>query len=294
MTGDGLEALQPMDAATLKGLCDYINVRSGLSYGSSSRALFERRFGARVLELGLESYARYLEVVRTQASELAYVFETLTTKETYFFRQEYQLKTFVDEVVPLVVKDGGAQGRLTVWSAGCSTGEETYTLAMLLHDHPALRTWKVRIIGTDLCPSNIDQAERGIYRASSFRSTTNVQKSRFFTEVERNEYKVNADLRRLVHFSVANLIDPADVRSVGRVDVIFCRNVLIYFDPTSRQATTNLFYERLLPGGFLLLGHSESLLNTETRFEPVHLEGDLVYRRPLLESSSQSRIKKAR
>jgi chemotaxis protein methyltransferase CheR len=92
---------------------------------------------------------------------------------------------------------------------------------------------------------------------------------------------------------VANLVDAADVRSVGRVDIIFCRNVLIYFDPKSRQTTTNLFYERLLPGGFLLLGHSESLLNTETRFEPVHLEGDLVYRRPLLESSSQSRIKKA-
>jgi chemotaxis protein methyltransferase CheR len=199
----------------------------------------------------------------------------------------------VEEVVPLVVKGAGAQSRLTVWSAGCSTGEETYTLAMLLHDHPALRAWKVRIIGTDLCPSNIEPAERGVYRATALRSTNEKQKQKYFSEVERNEYRVNADLRRLVHFSVANLVDAADVRSVGRVDIIFCRNVLIYFDPKSRQTTTNLFYERLLPGGFLLLGHSESLLNTETRFEPVHLEGDLVYRRPLLESSSQSRIKKA-
>lgn len=293
MTGDNFEDLPPMDAATLRGLCEHINARSGLQYGIASRSLFERRFGPRILDLGLESYAEYLNYVKSQDRELEYVFETLTTKETYFFRQEYQLKTFVDEVVPLIVKDAGAQSRLTVWSAGCSTGEETYTLAMLLHDHPALRAWKVRIIGTDLCPSNIEQAERGVYRSSSLRSTTEKQKSLYFSEVERSEYKVNADLRRLVHFSVANLIDPADVRSVGRVDIIFCRNVLIYFDPKSRQTTTNLFYERLLPGGFLLLGHSESLLNTETPFEPVHLEGDLVYRRPLLESSSQSRIKKA-
>lgn len=294
MTGESFEGLPPMDAATLKGLCEYINVRSGLSYTSSSRSLFERRLGPRVLDLGLWSYAEYFDLVKSHDRELEYVFETLTTKETYFFRQEYQLKTFVDEVVPMVVTDAGLQSRLTIWSAGCSTGEETYTLAMLLHDHPALRTWKVRIIGTDLCPSNIEQAERGVYRPTSLRSTTEVQKSKFFTEVERGEYKVNADLRRSVHFSVANLVNVADVRAVGRVDVIFCRNVLIYFDPKSRQSTTDLFYERLLPGGFLLLGHSESLLNAETPFEPVHLEGDLVYRRPLLESSSQSRIKKAR
>lgn len=293
MATDNFEA-PPIDAAAMEALCDHINARSGLSYGSSSHNLFERRFGPRILELGLKSYADYLELVKSQDRELEYVFETLTTKETYFFRQEYQLKTFVEEVVPLFVKDAGAQSRLTVWSAGCSSGEETYTLAMLLHDHPSLRSWKVRIIGTDLCPSNIEQAERGVYRSSSLRSTTEDQKNKYFSEASRTEYKVNADLRRMVHFSVANLIDPAAVRSVGRVDIIFCRNVLIYFDPKSRQATTNLFYERLLPGGFLFLGHSESLLNTDTPFEPVHLEGDLVYRRPLLDNSSQSRIKKAR
>ncbi len=283
-----------LDPATLRAMCELINARSGLSYDHSSQNLFERRFGSRVLDLGLGSFAEYLELIKAKDKELEFVFETLTTKETYFFRQEYQLKTFVDEVVPLVVKDGGVQSRLTVWSAGCSTGEETYTIAMLLGQHPSLRSWKVRIIGTDLCPSNIEQAERGIYRMSSLRTTTEDQQKRFFTRAEGGGFKVKPELRRMVHFSVANLVDPTDVRSVGRVDVIFCRNVLIYFDPRSRQTTTNLFYERLLPGGFLLLGHSESLLNTETRFEPVHLEGDLVYRRPLLESSSQSRIRKPR
>lgn len=283
-----------MDNATLREMCEFINERSGLAYDHSSQNLFERRFGSRVLDLGLESFADYLDLIKTKDKELEFVFETLTTKETYFFRQEYQLNTFVEEVIPLIVKDAGVQSRLTVWSAGCSTGEETYTLAMLLGAHPALHSWKVRIIGTDLCPSNIEQAERGVYRMSSLRTTTEKQQKKYFSRTDSGSFQVNSELRRMVHFSVANLVNPNEVRSVGRVDIIFCRNVLIYFDLKSRQTTTNLFYERLLPGGFLLLGHSESLLNTDTRFEPVHLEGDLVYRRPLLESSSQSRIKKTR
>jgi chemotaxis protein methyltransferase CheR len=274
-----------LDPQTLRGLCELINLRSGLSYDDSAANLFERRFRQRLIDKGIGSYADYLEVLTTQDSELDFVFETLTTKETYFFRQDYQLHAFVDEVIPLLVNEGGARGRLTIWSAGCSSGEETYTLAMLLHELPMLRDWKVRIIGTDLCRSNIDVAERGVYRPTSFRSTSEGDTKKFFTMTDGG-YQVNSNLRRMVHFSTVNLIEPADVRSVGRIDVIFCRNVLIYFDQKSRQKTTNLFYERLLPGGFLLLGHSESLLNTDTRFKPVHLEGDIVYRRPLLESSA--------
>jgi chemotaxis protein methyltransferase CheR len=287
--GGGLPSL---DLETLLRLCALINQRSGLSYNESSRSVLERRLGTRLEALGLQKYSSYLEVLATRPEELKLVFEALTTKETYFYRQEYQLQTFVDEVVPLLAEGRPAGARLTVWSAGCSSGEETYTLAMLLSGHPRLRGWKVRVIGTDLCASNIETAERGVYRATSFRSTSEENLGRYFTKVGEG-YQVNADLRRMVHFNAGNLVEPADVRSVGRVDVIFCRNVLIYFDQKTRQTTTDLFYERLLPGGFLLLGHSESLLNTQTRFEPVHLEGDLVYRRPLLERSSGSRNKNA-
>lgn len=290
MTGNEVENPRSMDGPTLKGLCELINQRSGLIYDASSQTLLERRLASRVTAKGLNGFAEYLNLLKSRPSELEYVFETLTTKETYFFRQEYQLKTFVDEVIPLIVREGAAQNRLTIWSAGCSSGEEAYTIAMMLIDHQLLRDWKVRIVGTDLCPSNIEIADRGIYRNSSFRSTSREQIARHFSQTKEGQ-KVNADLRRMVHFSVGNLMNAPDVRSVGRVDVIFCRNVLIYFDVKSRQTATNLFYERLLPGGFLLLGHSESLLNTETRFEPVHLEGDIVYRRPLLENSG-SRVRK--
>lgn len=280
--------IEPMGKETLRSLCELINHHSGLAYDVSSQGLLERRLAVRLHERGLSSFVDYVELLAEDDSELAAAFEILTTKETYFFRQDYQLRAFVDEVLPLLVEGSEGRGRLTIWSAGCSSGEEAYTLAMMLSDHPLLRSFKVRLIATDLCASNIEIAERGIYRESSMRATAPEDVEKYFTKVPLG-YQVNANVRRMVHFSRGNLVYPADVRAVGRVDVIFCRNVLIYFDQATRRATTNLFYERLLPGGFLLLGHSESLLNSGTRFEPVHLKGDLVYRRPLLEKNSTVR-----
>lgn len=281
---------QQMSEVLCAELREFINSRSGLNYEAKFHGLLERRIAPRLVELELHSFEEYLQHLKSDAAELDWLYETLITKETYFFRQEYQFKAFEQEVLPLIVKQGGAQSRLTVWSAGCSSGEEAYTLAILLSQSPLLRGWKVRVIGTDLCPSNIETANRGVYRPSSFRTMDEETKSRFFSPVDGG-MQVTAALKRLVHFSVGNLTSTVQVRSVGRVDVVFCRNVLIYFDDVSRHTVTSLFFERLLPGGYLLLGHSESLLNAGTDFEPVHLEGDLVYRRPPLERSSQSRIK---
>jgi chemotaxis protein methyltransferase CheR len=290
VSGDDILGVEPMRADVCADLREFINRESGLSYDDKARQLIERRIAPRLVELKLTSFAEYVRLVKTQPDELDWVYETLTTKETYFFRQEYQFQAFEQELLPLIVQQGGAQSRLTVWSAGCSSGEEAYTLAILLSQSPLLRGWKVSVIGTDLCPSNIDTALRGIYRPTSFRTMDETTKAKYFTPVEGG-MKVNATLKRLVHFSVGNLTNSIHVKAVGRLDVIFCRNVLIYFDELSRRTVTSLFYERLLPGGYLLLGHSESLLNAGTHFEPVHLKGDLVYRRPPLERGSQPRIK---
>ena len=283
---DQLPELRFDTFSQLRGL---VRKRGGLSYDDSTLLLFQRRMGPRLLELGLASFDEYLRFVLRDARELDQVFETLTTKETYFFRQEYQLRAFSEEILPRLIQAAGPQSRLTIWSAGCSTGEEAYTIAMLLHDSPLTRGFRFRVLGTDLCSSNIDAANRGIYRPTSFRTMSQEKMKMHFKEAGGG-LRVGDHLRRLVHFSTGNLMRGGDVRAVGRVDVIFCRNVLIYFDEVSRQKATSLFYERLLPGGYLLLGHSESLLNAETPFEPVHLEADLVYQRPSLERS-QSKIR---
>jgi len=276
---------------TFSTLSSLIARRSGLLFEKKARAMLERRLAPRLAANQIETFDEYVSFLQDSDSEQEVVYQLLTTKETYFYRQEYQLRAFVDEIVPRLVNASPSHNRrLTIWSAGCSSGEEAYTLAMLLSECPHVQGVRTNIVGTDLCRSNIEIAEAGVYRSGSFRAMSEELIAKHFI-AEKGGYRIKPALKRMVHFSVGNLMNPSDVRSVGRVDIIFCRNVMIYFDEVARRTVTALFFERLLPGGYLLLGHSESLLNAGTNFEPVHLEADLVYRRPTLEQSSAARIK---
>ena len=276
---------------TFSTLSSLIARRSGLLFEKKARAMLERRLAPRLAANQIETFDEYVSFLQDSDSEQEVVYQLLTTKETYFYRQEYQLRAFVDEIVPRLVSASPSHNRrLTIWSAGCSSGEEAYTLAMLLSESPHVQGVRTNIVGTDLCRSNIEIAEAGVYRSGSFRAMSEELIAKHFI-AEKGGYRIKPALKRMVHFSVGNLMNPSDVRSVGRVDIIFCRNVMIYFDEVARRTVTALFFERLLPGGYLLLGHSESLLNAGTNFEPVHLEADLVYRRPTLEQSSAARIK---
>jgi chemotaxis protein methyltransferase CheR len=265
-------------------LRDLINAEAGLHFDEDSVYLFERRLGERVanLELGsFDEYYKYLRFSISGAAELEEVIELLTTKETYFFRQEYQLRAFKNELLPRLAQSNGNKRRLTVWSAGCSTGEEAYTLAILVHQSGLFEGWDLRIIGSDISKNSVAAARRGVYRESSFRSTTDENRRTYFRELDNGVHVLDS-IKKMCHFGQLNLLDPSKAAMVGRVDAVFCRNVVIYFDLRSRRQVIDGLYERLVPGGYLLLGHSESLLNLSTAFELVHLKDDLVYRKPLL------------
>jgi len=265
-------------------LRDVIYEHAGLSFDGEAMFLFDRRLGERVEALGLRSfndYYKYLRFNARAAAELDEAIERLTTKETYFFRQEYQLRSFATELLPRLLLSNADSKRLCIWSAGCSTGEEVYTLAMLVRDSAQFENWEVRIIGSDICKSNVATARRGVYQASSFRTTSDVMRARYFRD-EADGVHVDDRVKQLCHFGQLNLLDAGRASMVGRVDVVFCRNVLIYFDLRSRRRVIDTLLERLLPGGYLLLGHSESLLNLSTAFELAHLREDLVYRKPLI------------
>ena len=264
-------------------LRDVIYEHAGLSFDGDAMFLFDRRLGERVEALGLRSFNDYYKYLRFNARgpvELEEAIERLTTKETYFFRQEYQLRAFASELLPRLALQNADSKRLCVWSAGCSTGEEAYTLAMLVRDSALFNDWEVRIIGSDICKTSVATARRGIYQTSSFRVTPDSVRSRYFRE-ESQGMSVIDRVKQMCHFGQLNLLDSGRASMVGRVDVVFCRNVLIYFDLRSRRRVIDTLLERLLPGGYLLLGHSESLLNLSTAFELVHLREDLVYRKPL-------------
>lgn len=282
MTGGYSEGVVPKLGDTeFRLLCDLFAERAGLSFTDASFYTFERRLGERVVELGLGSFQEYYTNLRFNAyldQELETALSLVTTAETYFFRQEYQLRSFRLEVLPKLHSELADRKRLTVWSAGCSTGEEVYTLAMLIKETGLFTGWEVRVIGSDLCRARVAVARRGLYRDNSFRVTDEELRIRYF-EPKDGAWQVKSEIQSMCHFGQLNLLDQM-VSTVGRVNVAFCRNVLIYLSSSARVRVLDNIHRRLSPGGYLFLGHSESLSNLSTAFELVHLTGDLVYRKP--------------
>jgi len=277
-------------------LRDLFAVRTGLHFGPESRFSVERRLRERLVVLNMATFAEYHHYLRYGShaqEEWDEAIELLTTNETYFFREERQLHAFETEVLPLVQPQAKARGRLTVWSAGCSTGEEVYTIAILIQQsglfppagpHQVGRAsafaCDVRVYGSDISRRCVAAARRGVYAEGSFRATTPQVRAAFFRR-DGDGWQVADSIRQVCHFGQMNLLDEDRSRILGRADVVFCRNVLIYLDARARKTVIEVLYDRLHPGGILLLGHSESLLNVSTAFELLHLRDDLVYRKPV-------------
>ena len=263
-------------------LRDMINQKSGIYFSDDSRFLLESRLSERVTRLGLSSFDEYYHLLKYYAEakeEMDVVIDILTTNETYFYREEYQLRSFTNDILPELHERLARRRRLAIWSAGCSSGEEVYTIAMLIIESKMFKEWDVRIFGNDISASVVQKARAGVYGPASFRSTKPSYIRRFFSETDEG-IRVNDEVRSMCHFSKGNILDKEQIVFVGQADVIFCRNVLIYFDKVSKMQAINTFYHRLNPRGYLLLGHTESLINLSTAFELAHLSEDLVYRKP--------------
>ncbi|WP_305041840.1 CheR family methyltransferase [Geoalkalibacter sp.] len=256
----------------------------GLHFSEDNKYLLEKRLSKQVRLHNFKNFKDYYYLLRyskTRDQELAQAIDLLTTNETYFFREESQLRTFIQEIIPEVKARREKEGsrKLRIWSAGCSTGEEPYTLAMLLLQRPDLAGWQIDIIGTDISQRVLQVARKGIYGSSSFRATDAKYMRSYFEEVE-GKYRIVDQVRRMVSISHLNLFEDTRVALLGQMDAIFCRNVIIYFDLEAKKKVVENFYQRLHPEGFLLLGHSESLINISTRFSLRHFTHDMVYQRP--------------
>lgn len=263
-------------------ISEFISAHCGLLLGSDLRFVVERKLRGRVTELSLASFADYYHHLRyhpDRQAEMERAIDVLTTNETYFFREHGQLRAFEREVLPKLREQAANRKRLAIWSAGCSTGEEAYTLAIKVVRSGLFAGWDVRIFGNDISRRVLQVARRGVYGPNSFRAMPPEYREHF---VETREgMLVDGKIRALCQFGHFNLFDTDRAAMVGRVDAIFCRNVLIYFNDSARRRVIESFYERLYPGGHLMLGHSESLLNASTAFELAHLSGDLAYRKPI-------------
>src|SRR3989339_318555 len=290
------EEIVPLSDDVFRLLRDFIKDYCGMYFDDNSKYLLEKRLSKRVKSHHLKDFRDYYRLLlydRRRDEELSFIVDVLTVNETYFFREISQLKTLGEEILPELKNANREPKKIRIWSAGCSTGEEPYTIAMLVLEQGSFLGWDIEIVGSDINQRVLQHARRGMYRKNSFRTTEEHYMEKYFT-YENNLYKINNNVRQLVNFSCLNLLDPFKVKFVGEMDVILCRNVLIYFDSEARKKAIRSFYERLSSGGYLLLGHAESLMNISTAFMLKHFKHDMVYQKPpkLAVSMSQDSLMK--
>ncbi len=271
-----------MSPVEFRLLRDLFYEHAGLYFRDELAYLLERKLAPRLKAHHLADFGEYHRFLRydpQRRAELEAATELLTTNETYFFREPQQLRAFAGEILPMLAQANKATRRLRIWSAGCSSGEEVYTIAILVKQSGLFEGWDVNVFGSDIARRVLQTARAGAYGTHAFRAAEAEVMRRWFLP-RGDKWVVDEAVRGLVSFGHLNLLDPAMMGLVGPVDAVFCRNVMIYFDVPARKRVCRSFHDKLVEGGFLLLGHSESLLNVTADFELVHLKADLVYRKP--------------
>jgi len=267
-------------------LRDFIYEQSGIYINDNRKYLLENRLINRLKELNLKSFGEYYYFLKYdpgRKQELNRLFEVITTNETSFYRNPPQLKVFQDIVLKEVLDKQRAKGqkKLHIWSAGCSTGEEPYTISIILHEVLKLEinSWQIKITANDLSEGVLRSARRGVYSQYSLRTTPKEIIAKYFIDEGNGKYRVKPEVKKLVSFGQLNLSDRFQVKRVERSHIIFCRNVIIYFDDEMKKNVIASFYDNLLPGGYLFIGHSESLHNISRAFKPIHYPGAIVYKK---------------
>ena len=259
-----------------------IEERTGIHFDDSRERFFSTRVREHMHEKGFGRGMELLRAVRKTNVEYEGLLERLLTQETTFFRYPAIFEAFEKRVLPeLHVKKFWRNPRtLRVWSAGCSTGEEPYSVAITILDSLSFAdAWNVEILATDIGRQALKHAERGIYSGRSIASVNERQLANHFSKVDGG-YQVKPRVRKLVNLAQLNL---ASAVYVGRMDLIFCMNVLIYFSEERRRAMVQRFFDALEPGGYLFLGHSESISKMPVKFQAIVLGDCILYRKPTAE-----------
>jgi chemotaxis protein methyltransferase CheR len=277
---------QPLGDDEFRWFSDWLNEEFGLRYGPEKRDILRARLEPRRAELGFDTFEQlyfHLRYSPDRDGERRKLIPHLTNNESYFFRESAQLDVLRDGLLREVRERAGARNRheVRVMSAGCAAGEEAYTLAMVAEQSRLFAApWRVRVTGLDLDPDALERAQAGTYGANAFRRIDPAIREEFFSREGDDRWRVVDRVRRHVEFASANLSGKGWVEQHSKQDIIFCRNVLIYFSDDAIRTAAEAFYEALDPGGYLFLGHAETLSRVPTRFETVRQPGAIFYRRP--------------
>jgi len=268
---------------------DLVYKVSGIYKAEEKLYLLADGCGRRMKQLGARTPRDYWDQLTAQPSrdgELRHLLNEITIGETSLFRSQPQLDALRKVILPEITAEKTKQitKRLRVWSAGCSTGEEPYTLAMTMLEESErlLKGWTVEILGTDLNDRSVEAAKAGIYGDYALRNTTEYFKRKYFSQLDDKRLQVRPEVKKLISFSRLNLQDDSKMLFMKGMDLIFCRNVLIYFDGVSKSKVINHFFTNLNFGGYFFLGTSESLMKLNDQFHLVHFPGTIAYWKPSL------------
>ncbi|MEN9597283.1 MAG: hypothetical protein RL236_1717 [Pseudomonadota bacterium] len=261
---------------------EYFYRKTGMMFDNSKRYFVDKRLVDRIEMTESGNFRSYFNTLRFESSghELQQLVNVMTVNETYFFREEYQFKCLVNSMMNEITSKKKDKSPIRIWSVPSSSGEEPYSIAIYLLEYWSdIDKWDVEIMSSDIDTNIVMQAKKGHY---STRSVMNLSKPLLDKYFHRNAggYQICDDLRQAVEFNRVNIMDPRDVQAYRDIDIVFCRNLLIYFDETSRRQAAEMFFDAMKEGGFICLGHSESMSRISSLFRVRKFPDAIVYQKP--------------
>jgi chemotaxis protein methyltransferase CheR len=262
--------------------CEFFYRKTGIIFSESKRYFVERRILERMNATDSSSFRDYFTMLRfeTGGQEMQHLVNAMTVNETYFFREDYQFDALVAGVLPEIASVKRPGDTIKIWSLPCSTGEEPYSIAIyILEGWPRADDFNIEIRASDIDSRVLHEARKGVYAERAVSRIPHKLRLKYFSPVAEGFQIVEA-LRESIDFSTINIVEAAQMRAYSNIDVIFCRNLLIYFDDMARRQAMETLYECLAPGGFICLGHSESMSRMSSLFKPRKFADAIVYQKP--------------
>jgi chemotaxis protein methyltransferase CheR len=264
--------------------CEFFYRKTGIQFQDNKKYYVERRVSERIAKTNSQSFREYFNLVRFQlaGTEMQFLVNAMTVNETYFFREDYQFDSLVAGILPEIARSKSKDKPIQIWSMPCSSGEEPYSIAInILERWDQADAWNIEILASDIDSKILGEARAGIYGERSLGRVPPGIKQKYFVRRPDGNHQICEELRESIDFSLVNIVDPQQTRRFRDVDVIFCRNLMIYFDDIGRRQTAEMFFETMAPGGFLCLGHSESMSRISSIFLPRKFGESIVYQKPL-------------
>lgn len=262
--------------------CEFLYRRTGMSFTEGKRYFIDHRLEDRIAATGSPSFQAYFSLLRADADhEIEHLINSFTVNETYFYREDHQLRCMTSNLLSGIVGHKAPGSTVRIWSIPCSTGEEPYSIALwLMENWPQVDDYNIEIVGSDIDTRALRAATEGIYGDRALMRLSRDIVARYFNPVADGKHEIDAGLRDSIQFTRANMIDAQDMAKYRDFDLIFCRNVLIYFDDASRRQAAENLYDCLRPGGYICLGHSESMSRISPLFSVCRFPDAIVYQRP--------------